>query len=56
MKMEHVIAAAGPGRVSHIHVAVGDQVGRGAALVDLEGTRPNREGTLAPDLDGAQGA
>ena len=36
MKMEHVIAAAGAGRVSRLLVAVGDQVARGAPLVTLD--------------------
>jgi multidrug efflux pump subunit AcrA (membrane-fusion protein) len=34
--MEHVIAAAGAGRVSQLLVAVGDQVARGAPLVTLD--------------------
>jgi 3-methylcrotonyl-CoA carboxylase alpha subunit len=36
MKMEHVIAASGAGRVSKLLVAVGDHVARGAPLVALE--------------------
>ena len=36
MKMEHVIAAAGAGRVAQLLVAVGDQVARGAPLVTLD--------------------
>jgi biotin carboxyl carrier protein len=36
MKMEHVIAATAPGRVTRLHVAAGDQVVRGAPLVDLD--------------------
>ena len=40
MKMEHVIAATGPGRVARVHVAVGDQVVRGAPLVDLADEAP----------------
>jgi 3-methylcrotonyl-CoA carboxylase alpha subunit len=36
MKMEHVIAASGAGRVGDVLVAVGDQVARGAPLVRLD--------------------
>ena len=36
MKMEHVIAASGAGRVTRLLVDVGDQVARGAALVELD--------------------
>ena len=46
MKMEHVIAAAGAGRVSQLLVAVGDQVARGAPLVRrCDADRPARAPT-----------
>jgi biotin carboxyl carrier protein len=34
--MEHVIATTAPGRVTRLHVGEGDQVVRGAPLVDLD--------------------
>lgn len=36
MKMEHTIAAAGAGTVEAVHVAAGDQVAEGAALIALK--------------------
>jgi propionyl-CoA carboxylase alpha chain len=36
MKMEHVIASPGPGTVRAVHVAEGEQVGRGAVLVSVD--------------------
>jgi biotin carboxyl carrier protein len=36
MKMEHVVAAPGPGRVAELNAIAGQQVVRGAVLVALE--------------------
>jgi 3-methylcrotonyl-CoA carboxylase alpha subunit len=36
MKMEHTVRAPHDGRVTAVHVAVGDQVAAGAVLVALE--------------------
>jgi 3-methylcrotonyl-CoA carboxylase alpha subunit len=36
MKMEHTIVAPVAARVAAVHFAVGDRVGEGADLVDLE--------------------
>jgi excisionase family DNA binding protein len=36
MKMEHVVPAPGPGRVTELSAAVGDQVTRGAVLARIE--------------------
>jgi biotin carboxyl carrier protein len=48
MKMEHVIAAPGAGRVGGLMVAVGDQVTRGAPLVALE---PSHEAEAAAEAN-----
>jgi len=37
MKMEHVVAASGPGRITDLRVRPGDQVTRGQVLASLEG-------------------
>jgi acetyl-CoA/propionyl-CoA carboxylase, biotin carboxylase, biotin carboxyl carrier protein len=37
MKMEHVVAAPGPGRITNLRVRPGDQVARGQVLASLEG-------------------
>ena len=37
MKMEHVVAAPGPGRLTDLRVRPGDQVARGQVLASLEG-------------------
>jgi 3-methylcrotonyl-CoA carboxylase alpha subunit len=39
MKMEHTIVAPASGRVAAVHFAVGDRVGEGADLVDVEDAR-----------------
>jgi acetyl-CoA/propionyl-CoA carboxylase biotin carboxyl carrier protein len=36
MKMEHVVAATGPGRITELSVKPGDQVTRGATLATIE--------------------
>jgi 3-methylcrotonyl-CoA carboxylase alpha subunit len=35
MKMEHVVAAPGPGRVTDLAAQAGDQVARGARLATI---------------------
>jgi 3-methylcrotonyl-CoA carboxylase alpha subunit len=37
--MEHTIVAPASGRVAAVHFAVGDRVGEGADLVDVEDVR-----------------
>jgi len=50
MKMEHAVAAGGPGTVAEVAVAEGDQVETGRVLVVVEADGASADGAADGDI------